>query len=169
MPIVTEAQLAKLLKRNRTAIRQAAANGRITRRPDGLFDSEQAIQEFEASTLHERGHNNKKQPVEIPTAEIPNASQAKGTDYAKARAGSMAYDALLKKARYEKLIKNLVPVTDVEDAATQNYQILRGACENIPLRIAPQVATESSIERCQQILEREIAQVFNAFSDGTLT
>jgi len=169
MPLVTEVQLAQTLQKDRKAIRVAAANGRITQRPDKLFDLDQALADWEATTHHEKGHNNRV-PAEIPAADIPlRATEAKSTDYAKARAGTQIYEALLKKLRYEERAKNLTPTVDVEDARFTEFRILREACFNIPTRISAVIAGESNIERIQQILEAELTSVFSAFADGKLS
>lgn len=171
MPIVNEVQLAKALKRDRKAVRLAAEQGRITRREDGLFDLDQAIQQWHETTHHEKGHNNRsaaKLPTDIPTPDIPLRSETRSTDYAKARAGTQIYEALLKKLRYEERAKHLTPTADVENARFTEFRILREACFNIPSRIAPIIAGESDVERCQQLLEAELYSVFNAFADGKL-
>lgn len=168
MPLVNEVQLAKALKRDRKAVRLAAEQGRITRREDGLFDLEEAVQQWNETTHHEKGHNNRKLPTEIPTPEIPLRAETRSSDYAKARAGTQIYEALLKKLRYEERAKNLTPTADVETARFTEFRILREACFNIPTRIAAAVAGETDVERCQQILEAELNSVFNAFADGKL-
>jgi hypothetical protein len=58
MPLVGIGELARLLNRDPEAIRFAVQRGRITRRSDGLFDADQALAEWDANTLHERGHDN---------------------------------------------------------------------------------------------------------------
>jgi hypothetical protein len=169
MPLVNELELARVLKRDRKAVRVAAANGRLTTRPDGLFDLDQAVQEWHETTHHEKGHNNRiKLPADIPTPEIPLRAETRSTDYAKARAGTQIYEALLKKLRYEERAKNLTPTADVETARFTEFRILREACFNIPARIAALIAGESQVERCQQLLESELNSVFNAFADGRL-
>ena|SRR5215831_347163 len=183
MPLVTDVELAKVLKRDPMAIRVAARTGRITKRPDGLYDLEQAVQEFQDSTQHEKGHNNRsgksgktlmevfanegKLP-DIPAPDIPLPTEAKSTAYAKARAGTQIYEALLKKLRYEERAKNLTPTVDVENARFTEFRTLREACFNIPSRIAALLAGESDVARCQQLLEAELTNVFQAFADGKL-
>jgi hypothetical protein len=169
MPLVTEAELAKHLNRNRTAVRLAAEQGRLTQREDGRFDLEQAVREWTETTHHEKGHNNRAPKPEIPTPDIPLRSETKSTDYAKARAGTQIYEALLKKLRYEERAKHLTPTADVETARFTEFRILREACSNIPARIAAIVAGETQVERCQQLLEAEINTVFNAFAEGKLS
>jgi len=169
MPLVSELQLAQALKRDRRAVRLAADSGRITKRQDGLFDLDQAVREWNQTTHHEKGHNNRATlPDDIPTPDIPLKTETKSTDYAKARAGTQIYEALLKKLRYEERAKNLTPTADVETARFTEFRILREACFNIPPRIAALVAGESEVERCQQLLENELNAVFNAFADGQL-
>jgi hypothetical protein len=181
MPRVTEVELAKALGRTRMAIRVAEKSGRVTKGPDGLYDLKAAIEEFNATTLHERGHNNrsgsaakaKQLPVDgalpdIPTPEIPLPTETKSTAYAKARAGTQIYEALLKKLRYEERAGNLTPTADVEQARFTEFRTLREACFNIPSRIAALLAGESDVARCQQMLEAELRRVFQAFADGKL-
>jgi hypothetical protein len=181
MPRVGEAELAKALSRDRMAIRAAERVGRISKGPDGLYDLDEAVADFMATTHHEKGHNNRagsarsmKQAVpsgtlpDIPAPEIPLPTEAKSTAYAKARAGTQIYEALLKKLRYEERAKNLTPTADVEQARFTEFRTLREACFNIPARVAALLATETSVEKCQQLLEAELHSVFSAFAEGKL-
>jgi hypothetical protein len=88
MPLVGVAELARLLKRDPKAIRFAVSAGRITRRPDGLFDADQAIVEWNANTLHERSHSANKALEITPANDLPleNERPAKASYYARARA-----------------------------------------------------------------------------------
>jgi hypothetical protein len=176
MTLVNEVELGRLLKRTRIAIRQAVAAGRLTQRPDGLFDRDEAILEWTESTQHEKGHNNMHGPVlhpggplpELPSPEIPSPSETRASAYGKARAGEKIYDALLKKLRYEERAGNLTPVVDVENARFVEFRTLREACFNIPSRIAALLATETDVERCEQMLEAELTRVFLAYAEGKL-
>jgi hypothetical protein len=167
MPLVNEVELAHALKRDRKAVRLAAESGRLTRREDGLFDLDQATKEWDETTHHEKGHNNRSAGT-LP-ADIPLKSETKSTDYAKARAETQKYEAMLKKLRYEERAKNLTPTADVETARFTEFRILREACFNIPSRIAALVAGEADVSRCQQLLESELTNVFSAFADGKLS
>lgn len=175
MPLVTEVELAKILKRDRMAIRKAVETGRLTQRDDKLFDRDPAVQQWNETTNHEKGHNNRAPkpvgnlPADIPTPDIPLRAETKSTDYAKARAGTQIYEALLKKLRYEERAKHLTPTADVETARFTEFRILREACFNIPARIAAKVAGETEVEKCQQLLESELNSVFNAFAEGRLS
>jgi hypothetical protein len=180
MPLVGELEVARALKRDRRAVRIAVENGRLTQRPDGLFDLDTALQEFADTTHHEKGHNNRTgraihaapPPIgslpEIPAPEIPTTSEPKSTAYAKARAGTQIYEALLKKVRYEERVKHLTPTEDVESARFTEFRTLREACFNIPSRVAALLAGESDVARCQLLLETELTSVFQAFADGKL-
>jgi hypothetical protein len=144
MPLVGVAELAHLLKRDPKAIRFAVSRGRIARRPDGLFDADQAIAEWNANTLHERSHSANKVLEMTAASDLPleNEKPAKVSNYARARAAVQIYEARLKKLRYEEKAKSLVPARDVEDAAFRTVSCLREACMNIPARIAAQLALE---------------------------
>ena len=181
MPRVGEVELAKALGRNRMAIRAAKRAGRITEGPDGLYDLESAVEEFNLTTHHEKGHNNRsgsagsvKQPAftgqlpDIPSPEIPLPTETKSTAYAKARAGTQIYEALLKKLRYEERARNLTPTGDVENARFTEFRMLREACFNIPSRVSALLAGESDVARCQQLLEAELRIVFDAYAEGKL-
>lgn len=168
MPLVGELELARALKRDRRAVRQAVENGRISAPVNNLFDLDQALKEWEETTHHEKGHNNRV-AADIPTPDIPLRAEARSSDYAKARSAATTYDALTKKANYEKKIGTLTPTADVEQARFTEFRILRDACFNIPVRIAAILAGESNMERCQQLLEAELYNVFTAFADGKLS
>lgn len=177
MPLVGIGEMARILHRDPKALRVALKNGRIKQRADGLFDVDSVLKDWEESTNHEVGHNNRTRkvlematpPVVSEPAELPtNEQSTKGTDFAKARAASQIYDARLKKLRYEEKAGNLVPARDVEDAAHKALTCIRDACESIPSRVAAQLASETSVERCYQILEAEIYAVFNDFAQGKI-
>jgi hypothetical protein len=181
MPRVDEVELAKKLNRTRMAIRQAAERGRLTRGKDGLFDLEEAVAEFNATTHHEKGHNNRAGKLgegakvefngtlpDIPQPDIPTASETRSTAYARARASTQVYEALLKKLRYEERAGNLTPTADVENARFTEFRTIREACFNIPSRVAPLLASEVDIAKCQELLEQELRKVFDAYSEGSL-
>src|SRR5215831_17254892 len=181
MPLVSEVELARALKRDLKSVHVAVEKGRVTQRPDGLFDKDQALKEWAETTQHEKGHNNytrrakteasAAEPVtvpEIPTPELPLPGEIKSTAYAKARAGTQIYEALLKKLRYEERARNLTPTADVESARFTEFRTLREACFNIPSRISALLAVESDAARCQVILEDELRSVFTAYADGKL-
>jgi hypothetical protein len=172
--------LAKALGRSRMVVRNAKLTGRLTAGPDGLFDLDEAIQEFNATTHHEKGHNNVAGPrpkaaaefsgtlPDIPAPETPSPQETRSTAYAKARASTQIYEALLKKLRYEERAKHLTPTADVENARFTEFRTLREACFNIPSRIAALLAAESSVAVCQQMLEDELRNVFEAYAEGKL-
>ena len=101
VPLVSELDLARALKRDRRAVRIAVEQGRLTHPPKWIVRAATAIEEFLATTHHEKGHNNRsaaaKKPAgpeltgglpDIPAPEIPLPTETKSTAYAKARAGS---------------------------------------------------------------------------------
>ena len=173
LPLVSEAELARALKRDWTAVHQAVETGRITPRPDGLYDLDTALREFKENTQHEKGHNNRsgsprvKQTVDIAEKppEIQNEIAPQSSTYATARATKEWYEAKLKKLRYEERAHSLTPTVDVETARFIEFRTLREACFQIPSRIGALLAGESDIGRCQQLLEAELTNVFGAFAD----
>ena len=170
MPLIGIGELAHLLRRDPAAIRFAVSRGRITRRPDGLFDRDQALKEWESNTLHERSHSAKK-VLEMGAANdlpVENERPAKASDYAKARAAVQIYEARLKKLKYEERARNLVQARDVADAAYREMSCLREALMNIPARVAAQLALESDQARCYAILEAEFIAVFTDYAEGRI-
>jgi hypothetical protein len=172
MPLVTEVELSKALQRDRKAIRVAVEYGRITQRPDGLFDLDAAAAEFNDTTHHEKGHHNRR-PIgalpDIPTPEIPLPNEGvKSTAYARARAATQIYEALTKKLNYEKRAGNLTPTIDVESARFTEFRTLREACFNIPSRASALLAVETDPAKVQQLLEAELRTIFDAYADGKL-
>ena len=170
MPLMGVAELARLLKRDPKAIRFAVSVGRITRRPDGLFDADQAIAEWNANTLHERSHSANKVLEMTPANDLPPETERPDKDsaYVRARAAVQIYEARLKKLRYEEKAKTLVLARDVEDAAYRTVSCLREACMNIPARLAAQLASETDQARCYAILEAEVIAIFTDFAEGRI-
>ena len=175
MPLVGEVELARVLERNRMAIRKAVADGRVTQRPDGLFDLDAAVKEWTENTQHSKGHNNrsgssgsvKQEPAEKPP-ELPDDApgETRSTTYSNARATKEWYEAKLKRLRYEERARSLTPTADVEQARFTEFRTLREACFQIPSRVAALLAGEDDVARCQQLLETELTKVFEAFADG---
>jgi len=189
MALVGIGVIARMLERDPKAIRNAVRSGRITQRPDGLFDTDVVMAEWEANTNHELGRKGRPNknvvqmaspldpvtnvlasaPVDpLPRDEELAEKNTKATDFAKARAASQIYDARLKKLRYEEKAGNLVPARDVEDAAHKALRCIRDACLSIPSRVSNQIASETNAERIYQLLEKEISAVFEDFAEGKI-
>ena len=170
MLLIGIGELAHLLRRDPAAIRFAVSRGRITRRPDGLFDRDQALKEWESNTLHERSHSANRVLEKAPANDLPveNERPAKANDYAKARAAAQIYEARLKNLKYEERAGNLVPARDVEDAAFRAMTCLREALMNIPARLAAQLAAESDQARCYTILENELIGILTDYAEGRI-
>jgi len=177
MAIVGIGELARMLERDPKAIRNAVQYGRITQRPDGKFDTQVVLAEWQANTDHaqaRKGRPNKLATMPTPpVVPQPNEEElaeknTKGTDFAKARAASQIYDARLKKLRYEEKAGNLVPAQDVQTAAHKAMRCIRDACLSIPSRVSNQLAGETSPEKIYQVLEKEISAVFEDFAEGKI-
>jgi len=168
MPLVGIGELARLLKRDQSAVRFAVERGPITRRADGLFDADQAMAEWQANTLHERSHSGNRVLEMAPANDLPLERPARGSDYAKARAAAQIYEARLKKLKYEERAGNLVPARDVADAAYRMMSCLNEACLNVPARVAAQLAIETDQARCYAILEAEFIAIFADYGEGRI-
>jgi hypothetical protein len=150
-------QLAKELRRDPSSIRELVERGLMTRLPDGSFDLETARREHRENIQHEKNVRPRLDEPEI-----------KATDYAKNRAASQHFEAQLKKLRYEEKAKTLTPTRDIEAAQFQEMRVIRDACMNLPARISAQLATETSEHVVHQLIESEIRQIFEDYSEGRL-
>ena len=74
--MVGVAELARLLKRNpKDPVRRLTLPD--YKAPGGLFYADQAVAEWEAATLHERGHDNRSNVLETaPANDLPRKQQA---------------------------------------------------------------------------------------------
>jgi len=176
---------------NLTAVQYAVKRGRITRRDDGLIDSEQADRDWEQNTLHSNArygpkpkrnqqgptppatehirHRAAKHAVhhaEQDAAELGSAERlATGPDFSKARAAREIYEARIKKLDYEERLGNLVSRKSVEVEAFTAFRILRDACFNIPDRVSAQIAAETDGTVVYEILMVELRRAFEEFAN----
>ncbi len=76
------------------------------------------------------------------------------------------YNALNKKAEYEKVIGALLPREEVERVFFESGRSIRDTLQSIPDRIAPLVAAEMDLHRCTQILKSEIHNILESMSNA---
>lgn len=175
------------------AVQYAVKRGRITRRPDGLLDSDQADAEWERNTEHANArYGPKKKPdaagppaatghvqagrhraathaarhAEQDAAELGSAERlATGPDFNRARAAKEIYEARIKKLDYEERLGNLVSRKSVEVEAFTAFRVLRDACFNIPDRVSAQIAAETDQTVVYEILMTELRRSFEDFAN----
>lgn len=75
-----------------------------------------------------------------------------GSSYQASRAVKERYAALTAKAEYEKLVGNLVEVSEVRAAASEAGALIRAQIENLPAQLAPELAAETDEARVQALL-----------------
>jgi len=178
-----------------TAVQLAVKQGRVTRRPDGLIDTDQADREWEQNTNHAQaryGPRKKKgegpasstaatghiqagrhraathaiRHAEQDAAELGSAERlATGPDFNRARAAKEIYEARIKKLDYEERLGNLVSRKSVEVEAFTAFRILRDACFNIPDRVSAQIAAETDSTTIYEMLMVELRRAFEEFAN----
>ena len=151
------------------AVQFALKQGRIQRNENGKIDSDQADQDWEDSTSPShslRGQMGGRPPQgEAKTAEPqPKAQQV----YMDSRAVREQYAARTAKLDFEAKQKTLVSRQEVNLWLGHYMTILRNACEQIPNRLAGQLAAEQDPDLVYQILDKEIRAIFERFSNGRL-
>jgi hypothetical protein len=178
-----------------TAVQYAVKRGRITRRVDGLIDTEQADREWEQNTMHSNARVDQLGVPKKPRADPPAATGhvqagrhraathairhaeqdaaelgsgerlATGPDFNKARAAKEIYEARIKKLDYEERLGNLVSRKSVELEAFNAFRILRDACFNIPDRVSAQIAAETDATVVYETLMVELRRAFEEFAN----
>ncbi len=160
------------------AVQYAVEQGRITRQPDGMIDSEGADREWDRNTNHAKArYGPKKKPAagnarhrasEAAEATEAPERQLGALNYANARAAREIYEAKLKKLEWEEKLGSMVSRKAVEVAAFNRFRVLRDAILNVPTRIAAQVAAETDAATVHELLETELRLVCEEFSGGKL-
>lgn len=172
-------ELARLFEVDPKAIRQLVERGQLERLPNGMFDLEKCVEDWNTKINHNYGHNNRNPNVvamrqrdrenliATSSGEIPD-KPSKGNEYLKARAAVQIWDARLKKLRYEERAKNLAPTHAIESAKFQEMRIVRDACFTVPARLSAQLAAEGDEHRVYQLLENELLSIFEDYSEGRM-
>lgn len=153
--------LAEKLDVSHTAVNKAAARGRITRGPDGTFDADRAIEQWNRNVdvrQQQRGAKPKPEPVPVPVkvAEEDNKPTLLNLqielDQIKVRRER------LKQEEYE---NTLVKAEDVRHAQESRAQAEREALLNWPARVSPNLAAELNVD--ERILHTALDKSIRAF------
>ena len=143
-----------------SAVQKAIETRRISTRPDGRIDSEQADAEWEQNTVRHVP------PVAKRGQEEDDASIFGASQYTKARAVREHYQARLAKIEYEERVAKLVPKDEVQVAAFNKFRQFRDHMLNIPDRVAAMVAAESDAAKCYEVIAAEVRRALNEFADS---
>ena len=123
---------------NRSKVRKAVEDGRITREPDGTIDPDRADRDWDANT----DQSQRREPVPATFQE--------------ARAIREALNARIARLDYEERLKELVRVEDVRREAFAAGRALRDRVLSIPGRVAASCAAATTAREIETILRREI-------------
>lgn len=169
------------------SVSYAVKTGRIQKNAKGRIDSAQADRDWKAKTDAGRVAAGKmggrpRQPN--PTLSQPRRAKASpalpgseaaapgstghnsSQSYAKSRADREHYNALKAKLEYEEKTRQLLPADQVHEATRTLFRRLRDAVDNLPSRLAAQLAAEPSADAVFNILQDEIHLIFGNFADG---
>ena len=156
------------------AVQKAIRSGRITTRPDGKVDPEQADADWERNTTprtDRSGLRTKTVPRSYWPAvgsQQPQSEPLLGnlTSFATARSVREQYLARLTKIQFEKETGKLVGRDEVQVAAFNKFRTFRDGMLNIPDRVSAQIASETDAGKVHQILTAEIRKALLEFANG---
>lgn len=157
------------------AIRNALAVGRIHKTESGQIDSDQADRDWQNWSEEVRDFLTK--PGQARGTVRARADAGGGTvvteavpgiTYLQARALSQVWDAQKKKIQVKKLEDRYVEKDKVAIEAARLYRLLRDACFELPARLATPLSVETDATQIYRLIETEIRQVFQRFSEGKL-
>lgn len=167
------------------AVRKAASEGRIPRRPDGKFDVAEADAKWAANTTGAPKPKRRKaaepvsevsdpapaawawgEPVEpAPTAgEAEPSLVADNLTFAQARASKETYLARLRKLEYEEKSGRLVDQEAVRRAQFTLLRTIRDRFLELPDRLADDLAAETDPGSIHELLRVEVRAVLEALS-----
>jgi hypothetical protein len=157
------------------AVVEAIAAGRISVNESNLIDVAVADQDWDGSTFASLARPST--PVEIRSTPVvgggspgePAKKKATvavpGITFADARALREVYDA--QKRELDLAIKRgeLVRVVDVQRQAFGLYRAIRDTVFAVPARVAAQLAAETDEAVVRDVLEAELAAIFDSFAE----
>lgn len=154
---VTQAELARHLNVSRAAVNKAVKAGRITSGEDGLFDPEQAGEDWKNNTRSAAVAAKR-------SADRPKRQPGGQPKYASARARKEHHLANMAAIKEQEMLGRLVS-RDVaryvlEDAGT----CLRVAFEELSMRLAPQLYG-LGINEMAIIIDEEVRRVHESFAE----
>ena len=98
--------------------------------------------------------------------EAAAATGEDGYDFQAARAKKETHLAGIAELEERKQLRQLVELSRVQQALTDNAAAMRAALERMPDRIAPVLAAESDPRRIYQLLDNEIGQVLDELASA---
>ena len=158
MPLLSIRKYAEHRNISHTAVQKAIKQGRIHLTPGGRIDVDLADRDWERNTS----------PVNSPSPgarpSLPHEKPQSGPTYAQSRAVRELYLARLAKLEFEERSGKLISVDEVTNATFTKARAIRDNLLNIPDRLAPMLAAESSPAGAHKILTEEIRTVRDELS-----
>lgn len=142
---VRQAELARVLNVSRAAISKAVKSGRITPGEDGLFDVEQAVEDWK---------NNTRSAVTAAkrSADGPKRERGGQPKYAIARARKEHHLANMAALNEQKLLGRVLARDDVELAMKCIGAGVRAAVEALPDQLAPLVGPVTDLHEVHALI-----------------
>ena len=165
---VRQAELARRLGVTRGAVNQLCKRGIIEVGQDGLIDLELAKVAIEARVgPHSRTAQGVAGGTPAKAHAAPDEAPAVAASYASSRALREAAEATMAQLRLSELKGEVIRVDAVRAAWARRLSTTRDAILQIPIRVAPLLAAETSIEQVSILLETELRQALADLSqDG---
>lgn len=144
------------------AVSRAIKEGRITLQNDGRIDPVAADAQWEANTRKRadpRSQPRARQGVHTGADRQAPADRA----FLDARTRRELADANLAELRYAQACGELVRADDVRAEWASKISALRDALLNLGARLAPVVAAEADMQRCQMLIDDAVHETMDAF------
>lgn len=160
---ITRSEFARLQGWSPSYVTKLAGEGRLVLSDDGKrvlvaetlarieATKDPARRDVAERFATQRGESAVAPPTESDDVDATD-DQGGSINYQTARASREHYAALTAKAEYEKLVGNLVEVSEVRAAASEAGALIRAQIENLPAQLAPELAAETDEARVQALL-----------------
>ena len=152
------------------AVQRAIAEGRIPITDDNRIHVEEADKTWSDSTdvfaTRPSGLPQLTPPPETHFRRPRSTEAVPGITYTDARALREVYDVQRRQLELQVRRGELVDRADVEREAQRLYTNLKGACLNLPARLAAQLAAETDEVNVREILEDALRRIFEDFAAG---
>lgn len=151
---ISQADYARHRGCSQAAVNKAIKQGRITTQADGSIDAVAADAQW-AQNSRPRARARSDIPMVPVRDELPDAPSE---DYWASRARREAAEATIAEMRRDELEGQLIRADAIRASLARRVSAMRDALLQIPARLAPVLAAETTTERVVELLELELRQ-----------
>ena len=165
MVAVTLSELARRLTVNKSYIHKLKTQGILLFDIHGLIDEDVAKQAIADNRQRQRARDADR-AGEGEAESDTDVEKQSGLTLIKAKTMKEAYHAQIARIVFQERSGKLVEAQGVKETIIEAAALIRNALQRIPERIAARVAAEPDVDRCYDLLEREIEQVLDELSNS---